>query len=290
MAFRTVSLDELTIDDERSLRAVALYDRLKQALRRSAYRFSIPAPGATASWDRVLFLNLTYWGGPAAGDVLCDDHIPADVVAHVAWHHLASRQVSARGGAAAPGTPAAPATATALMFGESIASAFDLYLVGRLLITAPDSDFIATQVPIMAECAEAAGLPAAGFETLMQEVSREPERAFEDLRALLLDVATALLACADADHAEQALNRFAGHRFEPLLHHFQLSNWILYARAHAGPPSPDDARVAELDATLRAAPIALDWLADHWLAPEETAGAASGTASGAGAGAATAAR
>ena len=60
MAFRTVSLDELTIDDEASLRSVALYGRLKQALRRSAYRFSVPAPGATASWDRVLFLNLTY--------------------------------------------------------------------------------------------------------------------------------------------------------------------------------------------------------------------------------------
>ncbi len=271
MAFRTVSLDELTIDDERSLRAVALYDRLKQALRRSAYRFSIPAPGATASWDRVLFLNLTYWGGPAAGDVLCDDHIPADVVAHVAWHQLASRQLAAREGAAA-----APATAAALMFGESIASAFDLYLVGRLLVTAPDCDFIATQVPIMAECAEAAGLPAAGFEALMQEVSREPERAFEDMRALLLDVVAALLPCADAGRAEQALSGFAGHRFEPLLHHFQLSNWILYARAHAGPPSPGDARVAELDTALRAAPVALDWLADHWLAPDETADVAAG--------------
>ena len=45
-------------------------------------------------------------------------------------------------------------------------------------------------------------------------------------------------------------------------------------RAHAGPPSPADAAVAELDATLRAAPIALDWLADHWLAPDEASGAA----------------
>ena len=156
-----------------------------------------------------------------------------------------------------------------LLFAESIASAFDLYLVGRLLVTAPECDFITTQVPIMAECAETAGVPAAAFEALMQEVSREPERAFEDMRALLLDVVTALLPCADAAHAEAALDGFAGHRFEPLLHHFQLSNWILYMRAHAGPPSPADAAVAALDATLRAAPIALDWLADHWLAPDE---------------------
>jgi hypothetical protein len=266
MAFRTVSLDELTIDDEPSLRSVALYGRLKQALRRSGYRFSIPAAGTKASWDRVLFLNLTYWGGPRAGDVLPDDHIPADVVAHVAWHHLANRRLGPRQDA-----PARPATAAVLMLAESIASAFDLYLVGRLLVTAPECDFITTQVPMMAACAEAAGLPAATFATLMEDVSREPERAFEEMRALLLDVVTALLSCTDADQAEEALNGFAARRFEPLLHHFELSNWILYARAHAAPPSPGDAVVAALDAALRAAPIALDWLADHWLAPDEAA-------------------
>ena len=280
MAFRTVSLDELTIDDEASLRSVALYGRLKQALRRSAYRFSVPAPGATASWDRVLFLNLTYWGGPLAGDILCENHIPGDVVAHVAWHQLANRELAAPAGAATAG-PTPRTTAAVLLFAESIASAFDLYLVGRLLVTAPECDFITTQVPIMAECAETAGMPAAAFEALMQEVSREPERAFEDMRALLFDVVTALLPCADAAHAEQALDGFAGHRFEPLLHHFQLSNWILYMRAHAGPPSPADAAVAALDATLRAAPIALDWLADHWLAPDEASGGATGAAASA---------
>ena len=265
MAFRTVSLDELTIDDETSLRSVALYGRLKQALRRSAYRFSVPAPGATASWDRVLFLNLTYWGGPLAGDILCEDHIPGDVVAHVAWHHLANRQLAARGGAG----PTPRTTAAVLLFAESIASAFES-VPGRP--AAGDG----ARVRLHHDAGSDHGGVrrdrrggAAAFEALMQEVSREPERAFEDMRALLLDVVTALLPCADAAHAEQALDGFAGHRFEPLLHHFQLSNWILYMRAHAGPPSPADAAVAELDATLRAAPIALDWLADHWLAPDE---------------------
>jgi hypothetical protein len=263
MAFRTVVLDELTIDDEGALKSIALYRRLKQALRRDQYRFSTPVPGTSASWDRVLFLNLTYWGGPRAGDFLCDDHIPGDVVAHVAWHHLADRQLRAPAGAAQE-----PASAAALFFAESIASAFDLYLVGRLLESAPDSDFIATQVPIMAECSDAAGLPAAAFASLMQDVSRDPERAFEDMRQLLLDVATGLLTCTDGDAADKLLDGFVGHRFEPLLHHYQLSNWILYARAHAAPPSARDAAIAALDATLRAAPIALDWLADHWLAQE----------------------
>src|SRR5882672_12395849 len=129
MALRTVSLDQLTIDDERSFAHVACYDRLKQSLRRSGHRFVIPEAGRDLSWDRALFLNLTYWSGHTGTDVLCDEHIPADVVAHVAWHHVVGREL-ARAAVAPSEARSSPA---ALFFAESIASAFDLYLVGRLL-------------------------------------------------------------------------------------------------------------------------------------------------------------
>jgi hypothetical protein len=262
---RILSLDELTIDDERSLRGIALYDRLKQALRRSDHRFQIPAAGTQASWDRVLFLNLTYWSGAQAADVLCDEHIPADVVAHVAWHHVITREL----GRVASDSPRPPGTAEAaadgLFFAESIASAFDLYLVGRLFTNEPDSDFITTQVPLMSDCAQEAGLSEDAFAALMREVAAEPERAFEDLRVLLLETSQALLACAGAAQAQAALEGRAGHRFAPLLHHYQLSNWILYARAYAGAGPGPGARVRDLDATLRGAPVSLDWLAEHWI-------------------------
>jgi hypothetical protein len=261
---RTVSLDELIIDDERSVRGIALYDRLKQALRRSNHRFQIPEAGAQASWDRVLFLNLTYWSGAQAADVLCDEHIPADVVAHVAWHQIVSRQLARRATGSA-GDAAVGAAAAALFFAESIASAFDLYLVGRLLPIEPDSDFITTQVPLMAECAQEAGLSEGAFAALIQEVARDPERAFEDLRALLLDAANALFACAGAAEAEAALDRLASRRFAPLLHHYQLSNWILYARAYGVATAGSDGGIGELDAALRGAPTSLDWLAEHWI-------------------------
>lgn len=260
MSLRSITLDELSIDDERSFGTVALYGRLKRALGRSGHRFLVPAAGAWVSWDRVLFLNLTYWSEQAGADVLCNEHIPADVLAHIAWHEIAGRHLAS---GAKP--PAGPPSAHALFFSESIASAFDLYLVGRLLIAAPDSDFITTQVPLMAERAHEGGLAEQAFAALMQDVSRDPERAFEDMRSLLLDVASALYACRGAVEAEQALERFVDHRFEPLLHHYELSNWILYARAYgAGSPGPD-AIVVETDATLREAPDALAWLVEHWL-------------------------
>jgi hypothetical protein len=278
----SVALDDLVIEDERSFRHIALYDRLKQALRRCGYRVRVPAAGTRASWDRVLFLNLTFWSGDGGApgrsgavapgaDVLSDRSVPADVIAHMAWHHLVSRHLAGPNAGEPGDGRAAPPTAAALLFGESIASAFDLYLVGRMLPSAPDSDFITSQVPILSECAQEAGLSDARFAALLDDVTREPERAFEDMRTLLLDATTALLRCRDADQAQLTLEGFAGHRFEPLLHHYQLSNWILYARAYApgaasaatGDRDDQSARVARLDATLRQSADPLAWLADH---------------------------
>src|SRR5262249_32370870 len=149
------------------------------ALRRDRVEFLLPHPGARAArWDRILFLNLTFWSAAEPVELLVDAHVSADVVMHAAWHHL-TRRALAR---AAPGR--AP-SADALFFGESIASAFDLYLVGRLLGHAPDSDFLRTQVPAMAEAAEAAGMRDHAFELLLESCADDPDRAFEDLRTLL---------------------------------------------------------------------------------------------------------
>jgi hypothetical protein len=256
---RSLSLDELTIDDEASFRGVALYARLKEALRASGHRFKVAAAGETASWDRALFLNLTFWSPTEEASVLVDGHVAPDVVAHTALHHVVGR---ALGRVASAESPAA------LLFTEAIASAFDLYLVGRLLPVVPESDFIATQVPIMAEAAAEAGLDEGGFARLLEGVTEEPEQAFEELRALLVDVGTALYACADAEAAHLALEGFAGRRFAPLLHHFQLSNWILFARAYprVGPPA-SDAAIAALDRELRACPDSLAWIEARWLTP-----------------------
>jgi hypothetical protein len=257
MPLRTVSLDELIIDDEASLAGLPIYPRLKEALRRSGHRFHLPAADQPFSWDRALFLNLTFWNAEAGSDVLCDEHIPADVVTHVAWH----RVVGDRLGRAAPGAR----SAAGMLFGESIASAFDLYLLGRLWRDAPGSDFVTSQVPILSEAAQEAGLSERDFAALMADIAADPARAFEDLRALLFDAATALVACADAPAAQRALEGFAGHRFAPLLHHYQLSNWILYTRAYGTPAPALDRAVLETDATLRQAPVSLTWLETHWL-------------------------
>src|SRR5260370_42368277 len=104
-------------------------------LRRSGYLFRIH-PEGPERWDRAHLLNLTFWNA-AGGDVLEGRRIAADVVTHAAWHHLAALALGPERGARP--------SMEALFLGESIASAFDISLVGRRLAQAPRSSFLETQ-------------------------------------------------------------------------------------------------------------------------------------------------
>ncbi len=253
----TRTIDELRIEDERSFRHVALYASLKEVLRRDEYVFRLLPKSLAGRWDCALLLNLTFWGASEGGDVLVDDVLPADVVAHAAWHHLAARAFAAADGG--------PLSADALFLGEAIASAFDVYLIGRLLGHAPRSSFLGTQVPALADSASEAGLSEEEFHSLLEEIAGDPERAFEDLRQLLFDATTALAACSGVNDALVVLERCERHRFGPLLHHYELSNWVLYARAYAKGGLEPDERARSVDRELRRADVALDWLASTWL-------------------------
>jgi hypothetical protein len=247
-----VTLDALKIEGAKELRHVALYDDLRQILVRAKYPFRILPSSHEGRWDRALFLNLTYWGASEGGDVLVDKSIAADVVAHVAWHHLAAQQVGS-------------SSVEAMLLGESIASAFDLYLVGRLLGRDGRSSFLETQVPAMAEAAQGAGATARAFETLLSGIAAAPERAFGELRALLFDVARELYDCKSAGEAHAVLAKRDRHRFGALLHHYELSNWVLFARAHA--KKAGSARARKVDRALSAAKDPIAWLSANWIEP-----------------------
>ena len=257
MTLSHVPLDALTIRGERALRPVPLYAALKAMLRADGFQFRVPVRGsAHAHQDRVTFLNLTYWNAREPSDVLVDDTIEADVLAHAAWHHAARKALSVDAG---------PPTAAALFLGESVASAFDVFIVGHMLRQGRGNALLDSQVPAMSAAALDAGLSAAEVEALLAGMAEDPDRAFGDLRALLFDAALALYACADVDAAASALERLATHRFIGLLHHYELSNWVLYARAYAAAPRDDDPATV-MERALRAAPSTAGWLGTHWLA------------------------
>lgn len=257
MKLLTVTLRDLTIDDERSLQHVGIYRDLKQVMLDDAQSFRVPAGRVALPWARALFLNLTWWSAATPSDVLCERRIPADALAHAAWHHLARCAFSD-----------GPVSADALFMGEAIASAFDLYLVGRVLPIAPESEFIESQVPALTDAALDAGMPEESVEAMLHSTVEDPDGAFEGLRALLFDACVALLPARGVDEAAAILEGFEGRPFASLLHHYELSNWILFARANCpdGLLAPDP-RVRELDRALRAASSSIELLDQRWLQP-----------------------
>lgn len=253
MRFRSVLLGDLEIEDEGSFSHVALYGDLKHIASEHRLSFLVPDRGELP-WDDVALLNLTYWT-PGVADVLAAPRIPADVVAHVVWHHLCARSV--------------PPGMKANLLGESVASAFDFYLVGRLLGRSPDSSFLETQVPRMAAAAEDAGADPEALETLLRDAAEEPERAFEDLRELLFDTSLALAEASSVEDAAAALSRAKEHRFGAIVHHYELSNWVIRSKLERLAPdaTKDEAAALEVDRALREAPDAVGWLEASWVRP-----------------------
>ncbi len=188
--------------------------------------------------------------------MLVDASLPADVVTHVAWHRLAAKALS---------SPKTKPSVAALFLGESIASAFDLYLVGRILGHAPKSSFLTTQVLAMAETAEAAGLDEIGFAELLGSLADAPEESFASLLELLLSATEALFASLHAEAALEVVTGLESHRFGPLLHRYDLATWILYARAYGDPEA--STKVSQVRRSLRDAKDPLQWLTDSWVLP-----------------------
>lgn len=234
------------------MKRVPLYARLKDALIDDGYRFRVQREGLPIDWHRALFLNLSFWSAGDNADVVVDERLPADVVAHVAWHHLARRSLGKSG-----------ATVDGMLLGESIASAFDAYLIGRLLTDAPKSEFVETQVEAMAEVS---GLAEKQFAKLLEGLALDPVASFGQLRTLLFELSTSLVRATGLEDAAARLAAHAQHPLFPLVHHYNLSNWILHSRVY-GPriKARIDPGVAGVHRELAAADSALDWLARQWL-------------------------
>jgi len=253
-SLRSVSLSDLDIEDERSFRHVGIYQSLKRAMVARGLTFLVPTEGSGIDrYESVLLLNLAFWSPDDVAEVLIDERLTADQLAHNAWHKLAH---------AALGEDAR--TAEGILFAECVASAFDVYSVGRLVGHAVDSDFLETQVPAMREAAENAGLDEEGFEALVARTIENPERAFEELRQLLFDTTTALVSAPGLTKAAEVLAAASSHPMAPLLHHYELPTWVLYARAY-GTSQGRSETVRAMDRALREAADPMAWLEKHWV-------------------------
>ena len=263
MPLLKLDLEAIHIDDEASFRHVGVYGRLKDVVRKAALPFCIPDERSTlAHWDAALLLNHTQWSPSQSVEVLTANVVPADALCHRAWHYAAAEALGEHA-----------YTADGLLLGEAVASAFDVYLVGRLVGHVDESGFLESQVPAMRDDAESAGCDERTFERLLERMVAEPEKSFEAVRAMLFDVARGILRASTVDEAAEVLEGPAKQPFGPLLYHYELRNWVLFARALGRSVAGDglgvDAEVGRVDAELRAATDPVDWLERQWLDPLE---------------------
>lgn len=247
MTLHRASLSDLEIEDEESFRHVGIYGDLKDVVAKLGPTFLAPRDGEWLGWNRALCVNLLFWE-PGTSEVLSSRSIAADVVMHVAWHALADQHL--------------PASVESSLLGESIASAFDLYLIGRLLGHSPESTFLESQVVAMSEAASDAGVDEEAFQALLADVSSEPERAFERLRQLLFDASRALIAPRSPEDGLRALEAFDAHPYRALLHHYELATWVLRSR-HETPGNGEQA--LRIDRELRGSDDSVAWLERAWL-------------------------
>jgi hypothetical protein len=254
MSLRTHRLDELNLTDEASFQHIELYRQLADRLKRDAVSFAVPEhdsargnPGATS------LLNLAFWSPRGVAEVLPHPELTADQLAHNAWHHVVGEAL---------GDDAH--SADGLLFAEAIASAFDIYLVGRVLGVAPDALFLETQVPAMTDAANDAGFEEGDVQTMLERAAAEPEASFESLRQLLFDTTHALFEASDVEAATAVLEAASAHPMALLLHHYELPTWVLYARAYAKGSEPNDT-VRAADKAMRANNDSLAWLQTEWL-------------------------
>lgn len=250
-----VQLQDLEIADEAAYAGFPLWAKLKARLEAHRVEMFLADPeGPLAHWAATALINHTMRLPKGATEILHDRRVPADALMHTAWHHA---------GLFAMGNLAG--SAEGLLLGEAVASAFDAYIVGSLLHTESERpSALDTQVPAMAEVAAAASGSPEDFEALLHRMAEDPEGSFEELRELLFDVSIGLLYAEGVDEAEEVISSSHGHVFAPILHHYDLSIWVLYARAY-GTDVQEHAGLRKIDARLRAEAHPLEWLEAHWL-------------------------
>ena len=173
MSMQSVPVSELTIVDEQSFETLALYRALRTRMDEAEPVFLITDPNGDEG-ERARLLNLGFWDPSSFMEVLTEPVITADQLAHNALHHCG---YGALGDAAR--------SLEGLLLVESIASAMDIYWLGRLLAEAPYAEFLESQVPAISEAASGAGA-SSGSSLIYCNWLENPPKAFGDLRSYSL--------------------------------------------------------------------------------------------------------
>ena len=177
--------------------------------------------------------NLLLWEA-GKGQEFIDGHgIYADQLIHSAIHQLLEHVLGSK-------------HPLNMLFAECLASASDIYLLGKLSQAGQETDFLHDTLESYGSYYELYAHQDEDFVTTLNAIRRKPFETMIALADYLFEFCEPLLYPQTVRDSTLPLVMAERCHFYPLVHHYNISNWILTIRGkHAKPPS---APPAALDA------------------------------------------
>ncbi len=162
-------------------------------------------------------MNLLYWRAEAKREYVDGESVYADQVVHFALHQLVATRVSAN-------HPRVD------LFAECLASAADVYLMGKLIQAGIESEFMQETLTSFGAYYEMYAQDERHFQRLLEQTGETPFTSMLELIDYLERFCLVLLKPGEADAAQAELLPMTAHFFYPLVHHYHVANWVLTLR------------------------------------------------------------
>lgn len=196
-------------------------------------------------------VNLLAWQLGDGVEVLDGAAIHADQVVHIATHRVMNGQL----GHTDP---------FAMLAGEAVASASDIYLLGCLAAAGEETDFLADTLESFAMYCELYSPDGEqALERLLIDVRHQPFQTMAHLAQYLFASCTDLWCAHALENTIQAVSALADHPYYPLIHHYNATNWVLNTRHMQGAPNHRQRAQDTLNRLFRSEENFLNLYRDH---------------------------
>jgi len=170
-------------------------------------------------------LNLVHWDVATHLEYLDERAVYADQLCHFAAHQLIDALLGSR-------------DPYALLFAEAFASALDFYLLGKLIQAGEETGFLIETIESFTTYYELYDSEDQ-LELVLTRTGEAPFTLMAEVADYLFQCAILLMSKADPGEIMQALGWLAEGPLYPLVHHYNVSNWVLAIRVRCPAPGPD---------------------------------------------------
>lgn len=157
-------------------------------------------------------INLLSWSVNDRREYLDQPEVFADQVIHFAAHQVVAEVWGAE-------TPAS------MLFAEAVASACDLYCLGKLSAAGVETEFMADTLASFADYYEQYAAEEEDYESVLERLLEGPHEAMAELAEFLYDTGAQLCRAKDEAEMAEVLIPLADEIWYPMLFHYQVVHW-----------------------------------------------------------------